>query len=191
MDTLERPRNGCRKRLLPATPGFAILEHFAPADKAVVVEMKGLPFRFSPKHEGCVAVPSPSDSDWTVRHLVLYAAVLRKDCSRVSLGNIAVRNPNQDIALGKESGLRSRDELRMIHSGIRHGLGFCILRESRTRTNNGHSRTSDELYCHDFLSDGPLATRCFHRRTGERVMRRAKIGRNDHRPFLALCGKLR
>ena len=78
LGALERSRNGRRNRLLPAAAGFAIFENFIPADDAIGIEMESSSSGFGPKHEGRIAVPSPSDSDWAVRHLVLHHAVLRQ-----------------------------------------------------------------------------------------------------------------
>jgi hypothetical protein len=124
LGALEWSRNGRRNRLLPAAASFAIFENFIPADDAIGIEMERSSPGFGPEHEGRIAVPSPSDSDWAVRHLVLYHAVLRQIRRRVSLRNVTAGDPNQNVAVGKECGLGSGHEPRMVDSGIRHELRF-------------------------------------------------------------------
>jgi hypothetical protein len=118
------------RRLLPAAAGFAIFENFIPADQAFEaggIEVENPPLRFRLEHDARVADSAPGDGDRAVRHLVVDDAVLSNIGSRVRLSDASARDPNQHIVAEKESGLRSRNELRMTDGGMRHLGRSCIL----------------------------------------------------------------
>src|SRR5579859_2318462 len=119
MLALQRTRNGFQGRLLPATAGFFVSEDLVGADYTDRLEMQSLALRFGPKHEGRVAVRSPSNCDGSIPQLIQHHPMLSQDRSRVSLGDVPAGKTDQSITVTQESGGGSRNELRIVNRHVR------------------------------------------------------------------------
>src|SRR5690242_13169637 len=128
-------RAGCGRgeRLLPMTSCFAVLENFVEPDDAVCIKMELLSVGFSPNHEGCVAVASPSDRDRAIRHLVVDDTMLGEFSTRIRFSDAAAGDSNYHIAIGQKRRLRCGNEFRMIDGRVRQHLRLFFLSKSGSR----------------------------------------------------------
>src|SRR5262245_25986724 len=89
MLALQRTGDRFEAGLLPATARLDVLEYFIAADDAGVLHHQPSPARFSPEHEGRVAVASPCDGDRSARQIVFDEAVLSEDAGWIRLRGLA------------------------------------------------------------------------------------------------------
>src|SRR5207344_346805 len=97
---------------------LTVLEDLVTAHHARVFKLKLPTGSNGPEHEGRVAKASPRDRDGTARRLIFHQSMLGENASRVSFGHLADHDADHAIIRLHESGLGSRDKLRIVNRSV-------------------------------------------------------------------------